>query len=163
MLGIVLACSVALMVAVISDYGTEWPPTAEHEPEEKASASNVLPLLEARGMSDERFGSTNLFTLKSNPFFTAYFIPPAPPAPEPVPMNRTVPVLYQGFYENDAGARKAFVQVEDQQRVVGIGDVLAGSFTVQWIYHEKLVLQNARGHKRELAFRTPDTVELPIE
>ena len=105
-----------------------------------------------------------------NPFFTAYFKPPAPPPPPPAPTpppppptTRKVELFYQGFLQGALGERRAFVLVGTNLLVGPIGTKVIADFKVTGISLEGMTLKNGKTTEVVVPFRAKKDVEVPVE
>lgn len=147
----------ALLVLVLRDYGVGLP---QFPRSTRDSETSIVPISE-RQLDDlletsaiPSLGSTNL----SNPFYTAHFQPPKPPAPT----TRKVNMTYQGFLQTTDGDRLAFVRVDEANLTVALGRPIVADLAVGEINAGTLVLTNGATRTNVLEFNQAASVEVPV-
>ncbi len=153
---LLLVALLVLLALVLRDYGVGLPrfPKSSHRP-----GAALLPV--TKDQLDELVApsavpalhSTNL----SNPFFTAYFQPPAPPAPT----TRKVNMIYLGFFETTDGEKQAFVRVDDADLTATLGRPIVADLSISEINVRTLTLTNSASRTNVLEFDKSTSVEVP--
>jgi hypothetical protein len=145
-----------LLVLVLRDYGVGLP---QFPNTSRRSESVLIPITENR--LEELLTPSAVPTLHTtnlnNPFFTAHFQPPTPPAPT----TRKVNMTYQGFYQTADGDKYAFVQVDDTDVTVASGRPIVADLSVSEINVQTLTLTNSASRTNVLEFNRTTSVEVP--
>lgn len=96
-----------------------------------------------------------------NPFFTTHFVPPAPVAPPP-PTTRNLDVVYQGYYQTEAGPKFAVISLAGGLKVTKIGALLATNWFVADANLQTVLLTNTSGQTNLLNLNTNKQIEVPV-
>ena len=153
---LLLAGLLVLLTLVLRDYGVGLPqfPTSGHR-----SETTLIPVSE--NQFDGLIASSSVPTLHrtnlSNPFFTAHFQPPKPPAPT----TRKVNMIYQGFVQSTDGDKQAFVRVDDTNLTAALGRPIVADLAVSDINVQSLTLTNSASRTNVLEFNKSTSVEVP--
>ncbi|HEY5911874.1 MAG TPA: hypothetical protein VJA21_14825 [Verrucomicrobiae bacterium] len=134
--------------------------------ESAASALQPQPSLPV-GKLDALFASGQISQAISNPtnipspFFTRYFVPPAP-APPPAPTTRKIEITYQGFYQTTDGPKHAVLSVAGGLMVAQVGALVATNVYVADADLRSVVLTNTAAQTNTLTLNTKKEIEVPI-
>jgi hypothetical protein len=145
-----------LLFLVLRDYGVGLP---QFPIPARRSESALIPITENR--LEELLTPSAVPTLHTtnlnNPFFTAHFQPPKPPAPT----TRKVNMTYQGFFQTTDGDKYAFVRVDDTDVTIARGRPIVADLHVAEINVRTLVLTNTASRTNVLEFNQTVPVEVP--
>lgn len=118
-----------------------------------------------RGHQIEQIFSTTLYNdfkparNMSNPFYSIPFVPPPPPDP---PTTRQVELLYQGYFVSSQGEKKAYVLVDNQLVIGGVGSKVVSQYFMNGISPAALVLKDGAGKELKVNFNAKTPVVVPI-
>ncbi len=96
-----------------------------------------------------------------NPFFTTYFVPPAP-APPPSPTTRKIEVTYQGFYQTADGPKHAVLNVAGGLMIARVGALVATNVYVADASLLSVILTNTTAQTNVLSLNTKKEIEVPV-
>jgi hypothetical protein len=118
-----------------------------------------------RGHQMEQLFSTALYgdfkpaRNMSNPFYSIPFVAPPPPDP---PTTRQVNLLYQGYFVSSQGEKKAYVLVDSQLVIGGMGSKVVAQYFMSGISPSALVLKDGAGKELKVNFNAKTQVVVPI-
>jgi hypothetical protein len=98
-------------------------------------------------------------TNRLNPFFTRYFIPPAPPPPT----TRKIEVTYQGFYQTGEGPKQTIYKLGDAFMVAPIGARVATNLVIADATMQALILTNLTAQTNILPLNVKQELIVPIQ
>jgi hypothetical protein len=98
-------------------------------------------------------------TNRLNPFFTPYFIPPAPPPPA---TTRKIEVTYQGFYQTGDDVKRAIFKVGESFTVAPIGARVATNLFIAEATMQTLTLTNLGAQTNILPLNTKKEIVVPM-
>src|ERR1017187_7596376 len=98
-------------------------------------------------------------TNRLNPFFTPYFIPPAPPPPT----TRKIEVTYQGFYQTGDDLKRAIFKLGEAYLVAPIGARIATNLYIAEATMQALTLTNLSAQTNILPLNTKKEIIVPIQ
>ena len=98
-------------------------------------------------------------TNRLNPFFTPYFIPPAPPPPT----TRKIEVTYQGFYQTGADSKRVIFKLGEAFLVAPIGARVATNIFIAEATMQALTLTNLSAQTNILPLNTKKEIVVPIQ
>jgi hypothetical protein len=96
-----------------------------------------------------------------NPFYPNPKQPPPPPPPPP--STRKIEVLYQGFFMNSQGEKRAYIQVADQLVTGPVGTKVVANLVVADIALRTLTLKDSAGRPTVLDFNVKKAIEIPVQ
>jgi hypothetical protein len=102
--------------------------------------------------------ATNLL----DPFFTRHFSPPAVPSPPP-PTTKKIELTYQGFYETEGAARRAFIKLGDVLLDAPAGSNFTANLFLAGMNAQSATLTNLTGQTNVLEFSVKKEVEVPVK
>jgi len=94
-----------------------------------------------------------------NPFFTRYFIPPAPPPPT----TRKIEVTYQGFYQTGEGPKHTIFKLGDAFQVAPIGARITADLFIAEATMQALTLTNLAAQTNILPLNAKKELIVPIQ
>jgi hypothetical protein len=94
-----------------------------------------------------------------NPFFTRYFVPPAPPPPT----TRKIEVTYQGFYQTGEGPKHTMFKLGEAYQVAPIGARIATNLFIADATMQALTLTNPAAQTNILPLNVKKELEVPIQ
>lgn len=158
-----LCAGLALLLAFLFADITKKPSDPVESPSPRSESVPLPPLEAARVLFDvESFGGLVVTTNSSNPFHTGYFVPA--PAPDPRPSTtKSVSIAYLGFFETEAGSRKAYVSVDGQTVSLMPGGIVAGKLSVDRIGKTEIVLLGGTLTTNTVGFRQELQIEIPVD
>jgi hypothetical protein len=147
-----------LVILVLEDLGGGVPA----RPQLPVFAAESRPGLRASQIDD-------LFSLASrirhkpgtnihNPFFPNIIQPPVPPPPK----TRMVDLTYRGFFTTSHGEKYAYVAVDDQLVVGGVGTHVVADWRVADIELVNLTLKDGGTNQTLLPFELKRSLEIPL-
>ena len=98
-------------------------------------------------------------TNRLNPFFTPYFIPPAPPPPT----TRKIEVTYQGFYQTGDDLKHTIFKLGEAYLVAPIGARIATNLFIAEATMQALTLTNLSAQTNILPLNTKKEIVIPIQ
>jgi hypothetical protein len=135
-------------------------------PEVRDAAAVSVPLQEPapvggleRLFSPDAWPKSLVDTNRLNPFFTRYFIPPAPPPPT----TRKIEVTYQGFYQTGDGPKNTMFKLGEAYQVAPIGARIATNLFIADATMQALTLTNLAAQTNILPLSTKKELEVPIQ
>lgn len=94
-----------------------------------------------------------------DPFFTRYFIPPAPPPPT----TRKIQVTYQGYFQTSDGPRTTIFKLDDAFQVAPVGGRIATNLFLADATMQALTLTNLAGQTNILPLNAKTELVVPIQ
>jgi hypothetical protein len=94
-----------------------------------------------------------------NPFFTPYFVPPAPPPPT----TRKIEVTYQGFYQTGDVSKHIVFKLGDAFEVAPIGARIATNLFIAEATMQSLTLTNLAAQTNILPLNTKKELVVPLQ
>ncbi|MCX6927581.1 MAG: hypothetical protein NT154_30890 [Verrucomicrobia bacterium] len=107
------------------------------------------------GSWPKSFIETNML----NPFFTRYFVPPAPPPPT----TRKIEVTYQGFYQSGDGPKNTIFKLDEAFNVAPIGAKIATSLFIADATIQALTLTNLAAQTNFVPLNAKKEIIVPIK
>jgi hypothetical protein len=98
-------------------------------------------------------------TNELNPFFTRYFVPPAPPPPT----TRKIEVTYQGFYQAGDGPKQTMFKLGDAYQVAPLGARIATNLFIAEATMQTLTLTNLATETNILPLNVKRELVVPIK
>ena len=95
----------------------------------------------------------------SDPFFTRYFVPPAPPPPT----TRKIDVTYLGFYQTSDGPRTTIFKLGNSYQVAPIGTRIETNLFLANATMQALTLTNLGGQTNILPLNRKSELTVPIK
>jgi hypothetical protein len=99
-------------------------------------------------------------TNRLNPFFTPYFIPPAPPPPA---TTRKIEVTYQGFYQTGDDLKRVIFKLGEAYLVSPIGTRIATNLYIAEATMQAMILTNLSAQTNILPLNTKKEIVVPIQ
>ena len=97
-------------------------------------------------------------TNRLNPFFTPYFIPPAPPPST----TRKIEVTYQGFYQTGDAPKHIIFKLGDAFKVATVGARIATNIFIAEATMQAMILTNLSAQTNILPLNTKKEIVVPI-
>jgi hypothetical protein len=94
-----------------------------------------------------------------NPFFTRYFVPPAPPPPT----TRKIEVTYHGFYQSGDGAKQAIFKLDQAYGAAPIGARIANDLYIANAVIQALTLTNHTAETNIVPLNAKKEITIPIQ
>ena len=98
-------------------------------------------------------------TNRLNPFFSPYFIPPAPPPPA---TTRKIEVTYQGFYQTGDDLKRVIFKLGEAYLVAPIGARIATNLFIAEATMQVLTLTNLSAQTNILPLNAKKEIVVPI-
>jgi hypothetical protein len=97
------------------------------------------------------------------PFVTTFFQPPSPPPSANAKHTRKVSISYDGFFQTNAGEKRAYVRVGGAMTLLSPGAPVVSDLMISNI--DRLTLTLKRGSTQDVVvpFRGSTEVEIPVE
>jgi hypothetical protein len=112
-----------------------------------------------RLFSSEAWPGSLIDTNRLNPFFTRYFVPPAPPPPT----TRKIEVTYQGFYQSGNGPKQSIFKLDEAILVAPIGAKIAVSLFIADATMHALTLTNLAAQTNIVPLNAKKEIIVPIQ
>jgi hypothetical protein len=94
-----------------------------------------------------------------DPFFTRYFVPPAPPPPT----TRKITVAYQGFYQDGNGPKTTIFKLDEVFVVARIGAKIAANLFIADATIHALTLTNLAAQTNIVPLNAKQEITVPIQ
>jgi len=124
-----------------------------------APAQSIVPVGRITGLFDSASHARRSAPAgEASAFATAYFVPPAPPAPT----TRKLEITYLGFYQTGDDPRRVFIKADNALRVSGMGDQIAPNLYVAAAAMQTLTMTNAAAETNVFGLNVKKAVEVPL-
>jgi len=109
----------------------------------------------APGVWPKSLSETNML----NPFYTRYFVPPAPPPPT----TRKIEVSYHGFYQSGNGLKQAVFKLDQVYGLAPIGTRITNDLYVADAVIQALTLTNHAAQTNIVPLNAKKEIIIPIK
>jgi hypothetical protein len=96
---------------------------------------------------------------QANPFYCIQLFPPSAPPPK----NRTIDLVYRGFFLTSHGEKHGYVMADNKLIVGLVGAKVTANLTIADMNPAGLTLKDAAGKETFLPFNTKQTVNVPVQ
>jgi hypothetical protein len=160
-----IALAVVVLMLVLRDLGGDLPALPRFVPSTAGSAVGPTNDRLAQLFAPASLTALAPITNLAAPFTTAYFQPPPPPPPPDPNIKKTkkVTLTYNGFFETNAGEKRAYVGVGSALAMLPLGAPVISDLMLSNIARVQLTLKRAGTQEVVVPFRGSTEVEVPAE